>query len=717
VALPAGTRLGPYEILEPLGAGGMGEVYRARDTRLDRTVAVKVLPENLAADPQLKARFQREARAISALAHPNICTLHDVGEEDGQTFLVMEHLAGQTLAERLKKGPLSLGQALEVAAEIADALAAAHSQGIVHRDLKPSNVMLTRTGARLLDFGLAQLTAHGEQPSAESLPSAPTRDAPLTGQGTILGTLPYMAPEQVEGRPADARTDLWALGAVLYEMLTGRRPFDGGSTASLTAAILEHEPPPLSALDPQLPPALEHVVGRCLAKDADARWQTARDVANELEWISQGGTAVTPKTPAARGWRWRLGAVAAIVLAVAAGVTAVRWWRGHEAKPVLSLDPNRVVVALFENRTGDKGLDTVALMATQAVGEGLLPIEGVEVVPGSTVLALARARPESGSGTDPVQGLAQATGAGLVVSGALYLQGQTLQLRGAITDAVAGRPLYAVEPASGARDEAMPMVDTVRQRIVDAVAAHCLHPEFDLLVEEARPPAFAAQREFATGWQFMGSLPSDAASHFTRAVELEPGFASARYGLHVALNNQGNLVAAKEQLDLLEKDPARLTRRSERCTSWASPSGTARVPKRRQVRKRRAPPSAAACITRSGGTTPGRFSPHSPPTTPTTPTTRPAWARSRRARATVPKPSGSPVTSGDSLCPTRTGCRSTLARASRSCSATRPRRSSCCARPSPEERDRRKSSPMASRSRFGTAWTSNPCPATRRSRS
>jgi serine/threonine protein kinase len=293
VALPAGTRLGPYEILEPLGAGGMGEVYRARDTRLDRTVAVKVLPENLAADPQLKARFQREARAISALAHPNICTLHDVGEEDGQTFLVMEHLAGQTLAERLKKGPLSLGQALEVAAEIADALAAAHSQGIVHRDLKPSNVMLTRTGARLLDFGLAQLTAHGEQPSAESLPSAPTRDAPLTGQGTILGTLPYMAPEQVEGRPADARTDLWALGAVLYEMLTGRRPFDGGSTASLTAAILEHEPPPLSALDPQLPPALEHVVGRCLAKDADARWQTARDVANELEWISQGGTAVT----------------------------------------------------------------------------------------------------------------------------------------------------------------------------------------------------------------------------------------------------------------------------------------------------------------------------------------------------------------------------------------------------------------------------------------
>jgi tetratricopeptide (TPR) repeat protein/TolB-like protein len=223
------------------------------------------------------------------------------------------------------------------------------------------------------------------------------------------------------------------------------------------------------------------------------------------------------------------------------------------------LEPDRVAVALFENRTGDEGLDTVALMTTQAISEGLLPIETVEAVPGSTVLALAHGQPESSSGRDPVQALAEATGAGLVVSGAVYLQGRTLQLRAAITDAVAARPLYAVEPARGPRDDAMPMVDAVRQRVVNAIAAHCLHPEFDLLVEETRPPAFAAQTEFATGWQLMGSLPAEAASHFTRALELDPGFASARYGLMAALNNQGDIAAAEAQLDLLGKEPTRLT--------------------------------------------------------------------------------------------------------------------------------------------------------------
>ncbi len=245
MALEAGTRLGPYEILEPLGAGGMGEVYKAKDTRLDRTVAVKVLPAGLAADPQLKARFEREAHAISALAHPNICTLYDVGEQDGQTFLVMEHLVGQTLADRLKKGSLPLDKALDVATQIADALAAAHKQGIIHRDLKPANVMLTKTGARLLDFGLARLTTHGEQPAVGSLTSAPTEQEPLTGAGTVMGTLPYMAPEQVEGKPADARTDLWALGLILYEMLTGHRAFEASTPTSLVGAILEREPAPL----------------------------------------------------------------------------------------------------------------------------------------------------------------------------------------------------------------------------------------------------------------------------------------------------------------------------------------------------------------------------------------------------------------------------------------------------------------------------------------
>ena len=272
--------------------GGMGEVYKATDTRLDRMVAIKVLPAHVSADPERRARFAREAKTIGGLNHPHICTLHDVGEHDGITYLVMEHLTGKTLAERLEKGPLPLEQALEVGAQIAEALSAAHRQGIIHRDLKPANVMLTKASApgaehvKLLDFGLAKLKAHGEQPAAASLSSAPTRTAPLTSEGTIIGTLPYMAPEQVEGREADARTDLWALGAILYEMVTGKRPFEGSSAASLIGNIMNAEPPALATRQPLTPPGLDRLVRRCLAKDPEARWQAASDVADELRWIA-----------------------------------------------------------------------------------------------------------------------------------------------------------------------------------------------------------------------------------------------------------------------------------------------------------------------------------------------------------------------------------------------------------------------------------------------
>ena len=325
MALSAGDRLGPYEILEPLGAGGMGEVYRARDTRLDRTVAVKVLPSDLAADPALRARLEREGRAISALAHPNICTLHDVGEENGQTFLVMEHLVGQTLAVRLGKGPLPLEQVLEVATQIAEGLAAAHKQGIVHRDLKPANVMLTKTGVRLLDFGLARLTAHGERPAVGGLTSAPTEAAPLTGVGTIMGTLPYMAPEQVEGKTADARTDLWALGAIVYEMLSGVRAFQASTPTGLVGAILERDPAPLAEKQPLTPPSLERLVRQCLAKDPDERWDTAHDVAVRLREIAGTNQEVETGLRAPRTPRWVIPALGVVALAaLVAGVLVDR---------------------------------------------------------------------------------------------------------------------------------------------------------------------------------------------------------------------------------------------------------------------------------------------------------------------------------------------------------------------------------------------------------
>jgi eukaryotic-like serine/threonine-protein kinase len=284
--LAAGARLGPYEIIAPLGAGGMGEVYRARDTRLDRTVAIKILPPDVAGDCERRTRFEREARTVAALTHPHICTLHDVGHHDGMSFLVMEHLAGPTLAERLRKGPLPLEQALTVAIEIAEALAAAHRHGVIHRDLKPGNVMLTGTGAKLLDFGLAKLkpalaTAGSVTVSAVAGPD------PVTGSGAMLGTVPYMAPEQLEGREADARSDLFAFGAVLYEMLTGRRAFPGDSAVSVIAAILERDPPPPSSLQPLTPPLLDRIVRQCLAKAPDDRPDTAHDVANELRWIRE----------------------------------------------------------------------------------------------------------------------------------------------------------------------------------------------------------------------------------------------------------------------------------------------------------------------------------------------------------------------------------------------------------------------------------------------
>jgi Tol biopolymer transport system component len=289
--LTSGTKLGPYEIQSPLGEGGMGEVYRARDTRLDRTVAVKVLPTHLTSNPDLKQRFDREARAISSLNHPHICHLYDVGSQNGTDFLVMEYMEGETLADRLQKSPLPLEQVLKVGIEIADALDKAHRAGIVHRDLKPGNIMLTNSGAKLLDFGLAKpVQGLGTMASG----SVATMSRPLTQEGKIVGTFQYMAPEQVEGQEADARTDIFALGAVLYEMLTGKRAFAGKTQISVMSAILEKEPEPISAVQPLSPQALDHVVQRALAKNPEERWQSAADLKVELKWIATAGRPPKP---------------------------------------------------------------------------------------------------------------------------------------------------------------------------------------------------------------------------------------------------------------------------------------------------------------------------------------------------------------------------------------------------------------------------------------
>jgi len=322
MALSPGTRLGPYAVTAKIGEGGMGEVYQATDTRLDRTVAIKVLPEHVASDPDLRQRFTREAKAISSLNHPHICTLYDVGEHEGASFLVMEHLEGDTLAARLTQGPLPTAQVLRYAAEIADALDKAHRQGITHRDLKPGNIMLTTSGTKLLDFGLAKLRPPGTI-GAEAF-SAATQSAPLTGRSTILGTPQYMAPEQLEGQDADARTDIFAFGAVVYEMATGQRAFTGDSQASLIEAILKDEPPPMSTLQPMTPVALDYIVRTCLAKDPDDRWQSAGAVGRQVRGIIDGGSqpsAGVPDAAVPQSAGWRRAVVASLGTLILGGAT------------------------------------------------------------------------------------------------------------------------------------------------------------------------------------------------------------------------------------------------------------------------------------------------------------------------------------------------------------------------------------------------------------
>jgi serine/threonine protein kinase len=292
----------------------MGEVFKARDTRLERSVAIKILPPEFAADANLRLRFEREAKAISQLSHPHICTLHDVGEN----YLVMELLDGETLADRLLRGPIPIRDVARYGAQIADALDRAHRANIIHRDLKPANVMLTKSGAKLLDFGLAKANE-----AVVDIDGA-TQQKPLTREGTILGTFQYMAPEQLEGAEADARTDIFALGALLYEMATGKRAFDGKTKTSLIAAIVSGEPAPIADVQPLTPPAFEHVVARCLAKEPDERWQSAHDVAEQLRWISATGSQAGIAAPAIekRNPRRNLGLALIALLVIAAAAYA-----------------------------------------------------------------------------------------------------------------------------------------------------------------------------------------------------------------------------------------------------------------------------------------------------------------------------------------------------------------------------------------------------------
>jgi Tol biopolymer transport system component len=400
MALASGIKLGPYEIQSPLGAGGMGEVYRAMDGRLDRTVAIKVLASHLSSSPELKQRMEREARAISSLNHPHICQLYDIGSQDGTDYLVMEFLEGETLADRLRKGALPLPEIYKIGIAVAEALAVAHRQGIVHRDLKPGNIMLTQSGAKLMDFGLAKpigvpamATSSGAVPSftAAATMSGPSPLSPLTVAGSIVGTIQYMSPEQIEGKEADARSDIFAFGAVLYEMVAGKRPFAGKSQISLASSILEKDPDPVSGIKPETPPGLEHLMLTCLQKNPEDRFQSAHDIKLELQWIASDRSAVaTAALPVAalppRGnLRWIALVVAALLLGVAGGIFVRRPAPPARAIRTVIDPPNKTTL----NLTGDAGGPPVlspdgaaiAFTATAADGKKSLwvrPMSSVE---------------------------------------------------------------------------------------------------------------------------------------------------------------------------------------------------------------------------------------------------------------------------------------------------------------------------------------------------
>jgi Tol biopolymer transport system component len=360
MALTSGTKLGPYEIQSPLGAGGMGEVYRALDTRLDRTVAVKVLASHLSSSPELKQRMEREGRAISSLNHPHICQLYDIGSQTGTDYLVMEFLEGETLAERLKKGALPMAEVYKIGIAVAEALAVAHRHGIVHRDLKPGNIMLTAGGAKLMDFGLAKPLGVAASPGSGSAPpsftaaatlSGPSPLSPLTTAGSIVGTIQYMSPEQIEGKEADERSDIFAFGAVLYEMVAGKRPFAGKSQISLASSILESDPEPVSKLKPSTPPAFEHVMTTCLQKNPEERYQTAHDIKLELQWIAadKSSPVAAPVAPAPSSSRERLGWAAALVAAIVLTAAAALFFY-HPAQSARSI---RAVIDPPEKATFD----------------------------------------------------------------------------------------------------------------------------------------------------------------------------------------------------------------------------------------------------------------------------------------------------------------------------------------------------------------------------
>jgi len=559
MALTSGTRLGPYEILSPLGAGGMGEVWKARDTRLGRDVAIKLVHPRLAADAEQLRRFEQEARAASQLDHPNILVVHDVGTHEGSPFIVSELLQGESLRDRLGE-PLPPKKAVEYALQVAHGLAAAHEKGIVHRDIKPENLFVTKDGrVKILDFGIAKLT----QPAipSVSLTEALTA-APATDAGVVIGTVGYMSPEQVLGKPLDARSDLFSLGVVLYEIFSGKRPFQKDTAPETMAAILKEEPAELSGVDKPVPPGLDRIVRHCIEKEPTTRFQTAQDLGFALEDLSRQLAARPPGHPAAARPFPRAVWIAVAIAALVALAAALPWLRGRapSSLPEAKLNPKRILVIPFENVTGDPSLDAVGRMTADWISQGLLQTEQVEVVTlgvGPGAMGASGRREKAGKGPDALEAQAVENGAGTVVSGAYYASGKDLEFQARLTDAAAGKMLFALEPVRGPREQPMQVIDRVRQRMMGAVVTQFGLPGVAAVIQ--KPPLYEAYVEYMAGFEFIGFDNEKTRQHLERAVALDPDFIVARIRLASVYSFLGDTARSEALFAKLRESTERMT--------------------------------------------------------------------------------------------------------------------------------------------------------------
>ena len=559
MSLPSGTRLGPYEITGQVGAGGMGIVYRAKDTRLGRNVAIKVLPPGFGEDTERLRRFEQEARTVSGLNHPNIITVHDVGSHEGSPYLVMELLEGATLREKLDGSPLPPKRVLELGLELARGLTAAHEQGIVHRDLKPENVFITKDGrVKILDFGLAKL-----RPGTSAVPGLASGDhateaigseGSLTEAGMVLGTVAYMSPEQACGKPLDGRSDIFSLGVILWEMLTGKRPFQRNSTVETLSAILKEDPPELGP-ELRITPLLERTLHSSLAKNPEMRFHSAHDLTFALQAASDTGSAAkiangevpvgAPDPAPSRlrpGWLLLVAGLRVLTL-----LGALLFWSPRLGRTP-PYEPRCMAILPFENRTGDPALDNLGQQVVDLVRQDLQQVDNLKV---AADIALA-------AGGDPTRKLAEATKARFVAAGAYYLRSGAIEFQARLVDPWSGKVVYTLGPWRGPREDPAKALSELRQALGGAAAWAYYDHDWQFEPGTTRPPRMDAFLVYRKAIMINLFFPA-CEKEFTRAMELDPDFLVARAMLFISLRHRQKFDDAQTQLGRMEEAYARLT--------------------------------------------------------------------------------------------------------------------------------------------------------------